>query len=83
MWIGSGVFLMANINETVSRNYRMDKVSLAYLEAMQNKLTVESRKKVTHTDLIKQALSYYANHVLSNDEMRNIQMEILFGNFDK
>lgn len=74
---------MANINETVSRNYRMDKVSLAYLDAMQAKLKLESDKKVTHTDLIKQAVAYYANYVLDNDEIRNIQMEILFGNFDK
>jgi len=74
---------MANINETVSRNYRMDKVSLAYLDAMQAKLKPESNKKVTHTDLIKQAVAYYASYVLDNDEIRNIQMEILFGNFDK
>lgn len=74
---------MANINETVSRNYRMDKVSLAYLDAMQTKLKPESDKKVTHTDLIKQAVAYYANYVLDNDEIRNVQMEILFGNFDK
>lgn len=67
-------------NKTVQRNYRMDTVSLAYLDAMQKK----SEEKVTHTDLIKQAVAYYANYMLENDEIRNIQMEILFGNsFDK
>lgn len=74
---------MTNINEKVSRTYRMDKVSLAYLDAMQEKGRLEDNKKTTHTDLIKKAITYYANHMLSNDEMRNIQMEILFGNFDE
>jgi len=74
---------MTNINEKVSRTYRMDKVSLAYLDAMQEKGKVEDSKKITHTDLIKKAITYYANHVLTNEEMRNIQIEILFGNFDE
>lgn len=66
-------------NETVQRNYRMDKISLAYLDAMQQK----NGGKVNHTDLIKQAVAYYANYILDNEEIRNLQMEILFGNFDK
>lgn len=73
---------MTSINEKVSRTYRMDKVSLAYLDAMQEKTKIEDGKKATHTDLIKKAITYYANHMLSNEEMRNIQIEILFGNFD-
>jgi len=74
---------MTNINEKVSRTYRMDKVSLAYLDAMQKKAEMEDSKKATHTDLIKKAITYYANHMLSSEEMRNIQIEVLFGNFDK
>lgn len=66
-------------NETVQRNYRMDKISLAYLDAMQKK----SEEKITHTDLIKQAVAYYANYMLDSEEIRNLQIEILFGNFDK
>jgi len=74
---------VANINETVQRNYRMDKISLAYLDAMQKKSNQESDKKTNHTDLIKQAVAYYANYMLDNDEIKNLQMELLFGNFDK
>lgn len=66
-------------NETVQRNYRMDKISLAYLDAMQKK----SEEKITHTDLIKQAVAYYANYMLDSEEIRNLQIEIIFGNFDK
>lgn len=65
--------------ETVQRNYRMDKISLAYLDAMQKK----SEEKITHTDLIKQAVAYYANYMLDSEEIRNLQIEILFGNYDK
>jgi len=65
--------------ETVQRNYRMDKISLAYLDAMQKK----SKEKITHTDLIKQAVAYYANYMLDSEEIRNLQIEILFGNFNK
>lgn len=66
-------------NETVQRNYRMDKISLDYLDAMQKK----SEEKITHTDLIKQAVAYYANYMLDSEEIRNLQIEIIFGNFDK
>lgn len=66
-------------NETVQRNYRMDKISLAYLDAMQKK----SEEKITHTDLIKQAVAYYASYMLDSEELRNLQIEIIFGNFDK
>lgn len=72
---------MSNINDTVQRNYRMDRVTLAYLDAMQNRIV--SNKKVTHTDLIKQAVAYYANYVLDNDDIKNVQMELLFNNFNK
>lgn len=74
---------MKHLNETVPRNYRMDKISLAYLDAMQTKVKNEDDKKITHTDLIKQAVAYYANHVLDNEEIRNLQIEVLFGNLDK
>jgi len=66
-------------NKSIQRNYRMDTISLAYLDAMQKKID----EKVTHTDLIKQAVAYYANYILDNEEIRNLQIEILFGNFDK
>ena len=74
---------MKHLNETVPRNYRMDKISLAYLDAMQTKVKNEDDKKITHTDLIKQAVAYYANYMLDSEEIRNLQIEILFGNFDE
>jgi|GEM_PF-5163415 len=74
---------MKHLNETVPRNYRMDKISLAYLDAMQTKVKNEDDKKITHTDLIKQAVAYYANYVLDNEEIRSLQIEVLFGNLDK
>ena len=74
---------MKKINETVPRNYRMDKISLAYLDAMQIKAKNEDGEKITHTDLLKQAVAYYANNMLDDEEIRNLQIEILFGNFNK
>lgn len=73
---------MKHLNETVPRNYRMDKISLAYLNAMQTKAKNEDSKK-THTDLVKEAVAYYANYMLDSEEIRNLQIEILFGNLDK
>ena len=60
--------------KNVPKNYRMDAITLSYLDAMKDKT------KDGHSDLIRQAVAYYANYVLDPEEVRNIQMELLFGN---
>lgn len=60
--------------KSTPKNYRMDAISLAYLQAMQKK-TGNSQ-----TDLLRQAIAYYANYLLETEEVQNIQMELLFGN---
>lgn len=74
---------MKNPNETVPRTYRMDKISLAYLDAMQTKNIKEDGKKNTHTDLLKKAVAYYAKNMLDSEEIKNLQIEVLFNNFNK
>jgi len=69
-------------NKTFQRNYRMDNISLAYLDAMQKKLKMQN-ESITHTDLVKQGVAYLANYILDHDEVQNIKMELLFNNFDK
>ena len=66
--------VIAMLIKSTPKNYRMDAISLAYLQAMQEK-TSDSQ-----TDLLRQAIAYYANYLLESDEIKNIQMELLFGN---
>lgn len=58
--------------KNVPKNYRMDSITLAYLDKMKEK-TGDG-----HSDLIRQAVAHYANHVLEHEDVRNIQLELLF-----
>lgn len=66
------------LKKNVSRTYRLDPITLAYLDAMQTKIS----GKINHTDLIKQSVHFYANYVLDQQDVQNIQIELLFNNFD-
>lgn len=53
-------------------NFRTDEITKAYLKEMQ-KVTDEDKSK-----LIRQSIAFYANYILSEDEVNNIKMELLF-----
>lgn len=60
------------MQKNITRTYRMDAISVAYLENM------KAKTGDGHSDLIRQAVSYYANYVLGHEDVRNIQLELLF-----
>jgi len=63
-------------------NYRTDDVTEAYLKAIVDTLK-EKDEKIDKSKVHRQAIAYYANYVLSQDQIKDIQMQLWFGSFEK
>ena len=58
-------------------NYRSNDITEAYIKAILNKMQDEG-VKTDKSKLHREAIALLANHVLTKDELQNIQLELLF-----
>jgi len=58
-------------------NYRSNDITEAYIKAILEKMENEG-VKTDKSKLHREAVALLANHVLSKDELQNIQLELLF-----
>lgn len=58
-------------------NYRSNDITEAYINAILKKMNVEG-VKTDKSKLHREAIALLANHVLTKDELQNIQLELLF-----
>lgn len=58
-------------------NYRSNEITEAYIGAILKKMDNEG-VKTDKSKLHREAIALLANHVLTKDELQNIQLEVLF-----
>lgn len=63
-------------------NYRTDDVTEAFLKEIVETLKKEDAK-IDKSKVHRQAIAYYANYVLSQEQIQNIQMQLWFKPFEK
>lgn len=63
-------------------NYRSDDITKAFLKEIVETLEKED-PKIDKSKVHRQAIAYYANYVLSQEQIQNIQMQLWFNSVGK
>jgi len=63
-------------------NYRSDDITKAFLKEIVETLEKED-SKIDKSKVHRQAIAYYANYVLSQEQIQNIQMQLWFNSVGK